>query len=120
MFRTTLPAGPSTNNMYRSIGSGRVLKSREYRAWLAECNTRIQLETNQFMQLTGQVAVKVTVFPKDKRLRDIDNYAKACLDVLETSGIIANDKQVKQLELYRAEPHGNGHEVEISVKTLSA
>lgn len=118
-FLTTIPAGPSTNNMYRSIGSGRVLKSEKYRQWLKDSVADIHLAGEwKHEPIATMVKMEITVHPKDKRLRDIDNYAKACADLMEAAGVIIDDRQIVKLTIERGE-FMPWHQVTISIRTVS-
>ena len=119
-FLTTIPAGPSTNNMYRSIGSGRVLKSEKYREWLRDSVDDIIMGGDWNADpIATMVKMEILVHPKDKRLRDIDNYAKACADLMEAAGVIIDDRQIVKLTIERGEFMPD-HMVTISIKTCSA
>jgi len=42
-------------------------------------------------------AVEITLYPPDKRCRDIDNYNKALFDALTHAGVWEDDSQVKRM-----------------------
>lgn len=118
MFVMTLPAPPSANKMYRYAGN-RVLKSSAYRQWLKECDALIW-QKGWRDQMTGPLRVRIHITPKDNRLRDIDNYIKPCLDVLESAGVIENDRLVVTLEVERFSPRGgHPHTVQILADAIT-
>ena len=119
LIHFTIPAGPSTNRMYRS-GKGRLYKSKLYKAWLHDAWGEILVQVTPEL-LPGQVAVTIVAQPKDGRVRDVDNYCKAVLDGLEFWGFLTNDKQVNQLSIIRLDPDPliNQHRLTIHLETSS-
>ena len=115
----TLPAPPSANRIWR-VGGGKVHKSREYRQWIVDNSwqvlSKIQAQ-GQYGALSGPISVTIVVRPRDKRLRDIDNYAKPVLDFCELIDLIENDRQVERLLIFRGEP-ADTHFVEVGVGEL--
>ncbi len=54
-------------------------------------------------QLTGRLAVVVTLFPPDQRRRDLDNALKALLDAVGHGGAYGDDSQIDELRVTRGE-----------------
>lgn len=52
------------------------------------------------------VDVKITLFPKDRRRRDIDNYTKCLFDSLSKAKFWGDDKQVGRLTIEKSETKG--------------
>lgn len=50
----------------------------------------------------------VTVFPPDRRRRDIDNVQKALLDALQHGGAFHDDNQIVRLTIERGDPVDGG------------
>lgn len=93
----TLPLPPSANRYWRYT-RGRVLVSREARAYRARCQTAALAQRVQVLE--GDVEVSGTVYFENRR-RDLDGAIKVLLDALE--GICyANDRQVWKLSLEKA------------------
>lgn len=91
MIEVELPYPPSVNHYWRMVGS-RVLISREGRAFrerVCPILTASRVET-----LLGRLAVRIEVYPPDRRRRDIDNVQKAVLDALEKGGTYEDDSQI--------------------------
>ena len=45
--------------------------------------------------------MEITLFPPDRRKRDLDNYLKALFDAITKSGFWVDDSQIDQLMVYR-------------------
>jgi Holliday junction resolvase RusA-like endonuclease len=90
-----LPAPPSANRYWRMV-NGRMLVSREGRAYK-------KLVDRQVTALPLIVPVAVTVrWARSKRMGDLDNRLKVCLDSLRGIAWL-DDKQVVELHAYRSE-----------------
>jgi crossover junction endodeoxyribonuclease RusA len=107
-FAVSMP--PSVNNLFLNVpGRGRV-RSGRYRAWQDE-----NLWALKALKL-GSVAghVRVDYWLPVKNRQDIDNPLKALNDLLQSSGILANDKQIRQLWV----DHANRTDVLVKVTAL--
>ena len=113
----TVDAPPSANIMYRAV-PGKVLKSAEYRNWLKSAAVDFFQQRGIIAMLDGPTLVTIEAQPKDHRLRDVDNYIKPCLDLLEVVGLIKNDRDVTSIYAYRNAPRSGLHQVTISVQTI--
>lgn len=51
--------------------------------------------------LKGRLAVHITAYPPDRRMRDLDNLPKGVLDALTHAGIIRDDSDIDDLHLIR-------------------
>jgi len=100
--------------MYR-VYRNRTVKSDEYRNWLAECYYLMRTQEPRLKPMLGEVRVMISAMPKDGRLRDVDNYIKAILDLMEFSNVLTNDRQVKVVTCFRYEPSGGKHQVQVDV-----
>lgn len=93
----TLPLPPSANRYWRNV-RGRVLVSREARAYRTQCATAAMMQRAALVH--GDVSIVGTVYFADRR-RDLDGAIKVLLDSLE--GVCyANDRQVAHIDLRRA------------------
>jgi crossover junction endodeoxyribonuclease RusA len=92
-MRFVLPLPPSVNAFWRTY-KGRMLVSREGRAWknLAEIAVAAQCRSRL---LGGDVQVNIVAFLPDRR-RDLDNLIKPALDCLQGAAY-ANDRQIVRL-----------------------
>ena len=102
-----LPIPPSVNALW-SYGRGRVRRSDEYQAWLREAGW--ELKQQRPISIPSPVALTLKAGLPD-RPRDIDNIAKAALDLLQAHGVIENDVAVVDLHLRwdRVVPKGRVH-----------
>ncbi len=85
-----LPQPPSTNQLY----SGRRFKTARYKAWIEEAGW--ELRRQRAMPVSGNFAL--TIWTPGKH--DIDNL-KAVPDLLQSMGIIGNDRTMIELRVLR-------------------
>ncbi len=105
MISVSIPFPPSVNNLFVNArkGKGRFPSDR-YKAWLEEAGWA--LKAARQIPLTGDVTVDIVLCPPDKRRRDIDNLAKAPLDLLVKHGLISDDSEIVELRLRWGEANG--------------
>jgi crossover junction endodeoxyribonuclease RusA len=101
-----LPYPPSVNSYWRHARGRHYLSraAKNYRELVA-------LSIPKGVRFDREIEVFVEVRPPDHRRRDIDNVLKAILDVLEFTGLIADDFLVSRIEIVRGEvvPRGECH-----------
>lgn len=95
MIVLALPVPPSTNNLFKSVGKRRVT-SDAYQAW--QTHAGIALASQRPGSIGGPVDVSIEC-KRGNRRRDIDNIAKAPLDLLVKHRVLADDSQVVRLSL---------------------
>jgi len=101
---------PSVNNYW--LDSGKAQKRLSKRAYhFIEAMKRFV----QPLQYMGDVQVIIDYHMPDKKVRDIDNILKPCLDALTKCGLIGDDSQVKSL-LVNARPIVAGRQIDIQVR----
>ena len=100
---------PSVNHVWQH-GKHGSYKAPAYKRWIAEAGW--QIATQAPRSFSGDVAVEMRVGPRDKR-RDLDNFAKGPLDLLQARGIVANDRNVVDLRISWA-PDVTGCEITIT------
>ena len=100
MIRLTLPFPPSTNRIWRHVGS-RVLLSREGRQYRVDVAAVVMQAR---VQGFGRRSVRVTVDASmpDNRRRDIDNLWKAAGDSLQAARVFEDDSQIVELTIRNA------------------
>lgn len=97
-----LPLPPSTNALWRRVGN-KTLISAPYRAWKEAAGWEAKSQLVGIPQITGAFAVKIEI---DPGRGDLDNRLKAILDLCQSSGAVANDKNLAELHAYRVEREG--------------
>lgn len=100
--RIELPYPPSLNSYYRTV-KGRILISAEGRAYRKTVADYV-MESRTAAAMAGRMAVEITVYPPDRRRRDLDNVAKCLLDSLTKAGVWRDDEQIDMLMIRRALP----------------
>lgn len=110
MLKIKLPYPPSTNRYYR-IFKGRMLISRDGRAYRKLVLLCVKMKM-MCKNLKEPVKMYIEAFPPDNRKRDIDNIQKPLIDALEKAEVFINDSQIKLLisekkESNKEDPHVN-------------
>lgn len=82
-----LPFPVSVNAIWRN--GRRTHKSERYKIWRRAAMNEIQAQRPK--KIKGKFKISIDLCRPDKRKRDLDNYAKAILDVLEHMNVIEND-----------------------------
>lgn len=101
-----LPVPPSTNRLSRVsvnrvTGKARVYRAGTYARWKTTAGLMVNAQKAKAglrWPFAGAVAVQISV---PLTGLDLDNYAKAILDLLQYSEIVVNDRQVKWLLMDR-------------------
>lgn len=106
----SLPLPPSANHYYRRVGNATLI-SREGRRYRQTVSAT--LAAMRVQRLPGRLWVRVTLYPPDKRRRDLDNALKCLLDALAHGGAYADDSQIDRLDIRRGPvtPGGGVHVV---------
>lgn len=93
----TLSYPPSINHYYAVVNGRKILsaKGREYKE-IAYYEIKKQ---KPFNFLNEDVKLKISVFPPDKRKRDLDNILKPVFDAFVCAKVINDDSQIKKLEV---------------------
>ena len=81
----------SVNKYYRSW-QGRVLISKDGREFKKEIDTYLYNQP----KILGKIKLNLILHFKDKRKRDVDNYAKVLIDCLKNK-LFEDDDQIYQL-----------------------
>ena len=95
----TLPIPPSANNLWKPLGKG-LAKTSSYKSWLALCSVKLlQIRPDRMPQATP---LAVTIIVATSRRRDVDNVIKPSIDMLESCGVIPDDRWVDKVTAKRA------------------
>ncbi len=109
MITLNLPYPPSVNNYWIASGKRRFIsaRGRAFKQRVAELSGNVATYGDQ------KVEVNIVLFPRNKRLMDIDNSCKAILDSL-IGFLYDDDSQVWKLTVERGEViKGGGCQVTI-------
>lgn len=95
-----LPWPPSVNTYWRPGPRGMYMTAagRDYRE-----NALRQFKDYDFPVITEKCTIKITAWPPDRRVRDLDNILKPILDLLEHAGVVKNDNQFDDIHIRRGE-----------------
>lgn len=105
MLELQLPFPPTVNTMWRRGQRSTYLseRGRKYRAD-AVASVLEQFPDRPLVDsLDSRLAVSITLYPPDRRQRDLDNYPKAILDTLTHAGVWVDDSQIDKLTVARGE-----------------
>ena len=94
----SLPVAIPVNRLHRTIVRpnarfATLIKSEQYREWLINAGT--QLELQKPARVEGYFGLSVGI-PSTSR-GDLDGYLKATLDLLQTHGVIENDRLCQRI-----------------------
>lgn len=90
-------------------------KSKKAKAWIEQATWELYSQQKK-KRIDADIILYVTVYKK--RTTDIDNFMKATMDLLETAGVIKNDKQVAELHVYRNKAgKGEKEYMEVQIET---
>jgi len=109
-FEVLLPWPPTVNRIWRRSGN-RMHRSVTYEAWRQEAAEALR-RVSPPKSIPGSVSVELRLYGPSRRSYDIDNRAKAVLDLLEAEGVVEDDSQVDRLLLRRGKvlpPNGCVH-----------
>lgn len=91
-----LPYPPSINHYYRAWRNRVVISAAGVRY-----RRDVAAVTEGQQKLLGRLRLEMTVYPPDRRRRDMDNVLKATLDALQHAGLYDDDSQIDELIVKR-------------------
>lgn len=83
-----MPIPPSVNSLWR-ISGRRMYRSKKYMEWIADCTAHIKYIKQPMIDYPFDI--EIVVGRPSKRRMDIDNRAKAVMDILEHLSIFKDD-----------------------------
>lgn len=93
-----IPVPPSTNELYVYLKKGnRRVASKKYTSW--RMISAMMLASQPKFTFQDVETITISVHPNKRR--DIDNYAKATLDLLVGHGILVDDRIIRRLVIER-------------------
>ncbi len=98
MLIMTLPL-PNSVNQHWKHARGFTYISAQGKAFRAAVDVAARLHGEKAPE--GRLSVGIEIFPRDKRVMDIDNRVKSLLDALECAGVIENDSLIDELRVVR-------------------
>ena len=111
MITIALPWPPTVNSLYPSNKAGRRFLSKKGAQYLksvrlaaAACGAGLHGKT-----MTGRLAYRLSLWPPDRRIRDLSNHQKAVEDCLTKCGVWEDDSLVDHLEVDRMPIVRGGH-----------
>lgn len=90
-----LPRPISKNNL-RSYGRGRPYTSAEYAAWKEACGWAIQLHRPKLGRIAGPYSLHIRLCATETRI-DLGNAEQALSDLMQTHGLIDNDRKAQSI-----------------------
>lgn len=110
-FRLWLPGYPvTTNHLFASaVVSGKIRRfpTKAYKTWRQEAVYRLRSAAKTRGKFpSGEVELRLTLTPPDRRKRDASNAIKPLEDALVEAGVLGDDSQIKRLvvEMGRSAP----------------
>jgi crossover junction endodeoxyribonuclease RusA len=100
MYKFFLPYPPSVNSYWGFHGHRRFLTPK---AIAFKSETDCIVKENNVKLGKERLQIEITLYPPDKRIRDIDNSIKSCLDALVQAGAFEDDSQIDVLIVQRGE-----------------
>ena len=91
-----LPMPPSVNAIWRKR-NGRMVKSDRYKTWQRAAMNELLTQPRQKVSGPVHIDISLPVDKRNSRRRDLDNHAKAVIDLLVTMGLMDDDKHVDSL-----------------------
>lgn len=100
-----LPRPLSANQLWRPVRRGNgaaMVKSKEYLSWISECGFKLNVQRPG--RVSGPYCLHLYV---TKNWRgDLGNAEKAVSDILQSQGIVDNDKLCQAIRVKRADIEG--------------
>ena len=110
-----IPYPPSVNTYWGFHGHRRFLTNKAVQ-FKKDVAHQVSLQPTKTVG-DARVEVTITLFPTDKRVRDIDNSVKSCFDALVQANVMNDDSQIDILVVQRGEQIKGGKAL-VTIKIL--
>jgi crossover junction endodeoxyribonuclease RusA len=110
-----IPYPPSVNTYWGFKGHRRYLtpKALHFKSEVAQIVSQYQIKFG-----SQRLEISITLYPPDKRVRDIDNVVKSTFDALVQAGAFDDDSCIDVLLVQRGTIHKGGKAV-VGIKVLT-
>lgn len=103
MIMYSVPFPPSTNTYWRHVTKGKLAGRSLISERGRNFRTTVIKQIGAVDPIEGKLEVVITLYPPDRRRRDVDNYCKGLLDAFTHAGVWRDDSQIKRLTIEMAE-----------------
>ena len=87
---------------------------REYKQAVAE-----YIASGDFPKLGDKrLSISMVIWPRDRRVFDLDNRLKSVLDSLQDAGLFNCDSQVDELSIYRGSQIVSGGSIKVMIEEI--
>lgn len=93
----TIPLPPSTNNLFVNKATGGRVKSKYYRDWHRKAGWALAAQRGKWPPVTGKWGLKIRL--PHHYAPDIDNSAKAVIDLIVVMKLAPDDKELLELHI---------------------
>ena len=116
MIVLELPFPPSVNTYYRRGAHSTYMSKagREYKQAVAE-----YIASGDFPKFGDKrLCVSMVIWPRDRRVFDLDNRLKSVLDSIQDAGLFHSDSQVDELCIYRGSHIVPGGSIKVMIEEI--
>ena len=93
-----IPMAPMGKARPRVTRSGHAFMPNSYTKWKKDFGARAKFAWHPWPPISGPFLIRITIGTKSGKMRsDLDNSAGSVLDALQDAGLIANDRDCRQL-----------------------
>lgn len=92
---------PSVNHAYCRSRRG-TFKTAEAKAWQERAAYELFRTRTRQEPYADKVEVRIGMFKRDRRERDLDNLMKLAMDAIQDSGVIRDDRQIYSIVAEKA------------------
>lgn len=113
IYRFSIPGiPPSVNHCYVNRWNGR---GKVYNRQAEDYFDEMALAAAQLPEIAGNVKVEYALYFPNRIVRDPGNFEKVLSDGLQRAGVLANDKQIRDVRAYDAGIDRENPRVEVMI-----